>query len=571
MSPRTDPNVPASDRARWLSLVIVLMAAFIVVLDTTVLNVSIPTIIRELDSTLGAVEWVVTGYALTFATFLIIGGRLGDIYGHRKIFMIGVSLFGLGSLIASMATSVEMLIIGEAVIEGLGASLMLPATIAIMSGTFRGRERATAFAAWGAIAGVGAACGPLIGGFLTTHYSWRWSFRINVIVAPLALIGALLFVKKGLRAERKPRIDIPGAILIAISMFILVFALSEGGTYGWITPVKDFDIAGVSVWPATMSFSVITVLLLVAVALIATFVVVERRKERRNADPLFQVSQFRLRTYRFGLITVLILAMGQLGLSFTLPIFLQDAIHLTAAQNGLWQLPVGISVIIGAQIGGRAINRFGTTVVVRAGLFCYATGILCVLLTISLDVTWWKLLPGLVLYGGGVGTAGAQLTNIVMSEVPAKSSGVASGTNTTARQLGGALGVAIIGSLLSVQTIRHATDQIGSLPISGEARQLAESGVREFGAAFQPGTGMSARDAGLVQDAIEHSVTSGTRVALTFAAVMIFCGAVLSFLIPRTTHHEQTVSPTLEAMEPLEPMDVDPALLVDRPGTVAVH
>ena len=293
------PSLPVEvavedDRARWVSLGIVLIAAFIVVLDTTILNVAIPTIIRDLDTTLAAVEWVVTGYALVFATFLIIGGRLGDVYGHRRIFMIGVALFGIGSFVASISTSVGQLIVGEAVIEGMGASMMLPATIAIMSGTFRGKERATAFAAWGAVAGVGAACGPLIGGFLTTNYSWRWSFRINVIVAPIALIGAWLFVKKGLRAEHKPRIDVPGAAMVAVGMFSLVFALSEGGTYGWTVPIKDFSIAGTVIWPESMPVSFIPLLFLFAVAVLGVFVVVERRKERLARDPLLEFSQFKL-------------------------------------------------------------------------------------------------------------------------------------------------------------------------------------------------------------------------------------------------------------------------------------
>src|SRR3954453_6802679 len=183
------------DPRRWITLTIVIISAFIVVLDNPVLNVAIPTILREFHTTLPSLEWVVTGYALTFATLLIIGGRLGDIYGHRRIFVIGAALFGVGSLLASVSTSVGELVLGEAIIEGIGASLMLPATLAILSGTFRGRERATAFAAWGATAGVAAAMGPVIGGFLTTNYSWRWSFRINVIVAPLAVIGALVFMR----------------------------------------------------------------------------------------------------------------------------------------------------------------------------------------------------------------------------------------------------------------------------------------------------------------------------------------------------------------------------------------
>src|SRR4051812_43497428 len=205
----TSPAAPRTDLQKWLTLCIALLSTLIVVLDNTVLNVAIPTILREFHTTLPSLQWVVTGYALTFATLLIIGGRLGDVYGHRRIFIIGAALFGAGSLLASVSTSVGELVLGEAIIEGIGASLMLPATLAILSGTFRGRERATAFAAWGATAGVAAAMGPVIGGFLTTNYSWRWSFRINVIVAPLAVIGALVFMRPTARPARRLRIDVP--------------------------------------------------------------------------------------------------------------------------------------------------------------------------------------------------------------------------------------------------------------------------------------------------------------------------------------------------------------------------
>jgi MFS family permease len=174
--PDQPSGVDTSETAKRVTLAITIVAAFIVVVDNTVLNVAIPTILREFDTSLPTLEWVVTGYALTFATLLIIGGRLGDVYGHRRIFMIGTALFGLGSLIAALSQNVGQLILGEAIIEGIGASLMLPATLAILSSTFQGRERASAFAAWGATAGVGAALGPVIGGFLTTNYSWRWSF-----------------------------------------------------------------------------------------------------------------------------------------------------------------------------------------------------------------------------------------------------------------------------------------------------------------------------------------------------------------------------------------------------------
>ena len=222
-------DVGTADPRRWITLAIVVVAVVIIVLDNTVLNVAIPTILRDFHTELPALEWVITGYSLTFATLLIIGGRLGDVYGHRRTFIVGAGLFGTGSFVASVSTSVPTLVLGEAVIEGIGASLMMPATLAILSTTFSGRERATAFAAWGAVAGAAGAFGPVVGGFLTTNYSWRWSFRIHVIVAPLAILGAVLFMRDGERGHRPEGIDVPGAAMIALGMFGAVFALSEGG------------------------------------------------------------------------------------------------------------------------------------------------------------------------------------------------------------------------------------------------------------------------------------------------------------------------------------------------------
>jgi EmrB/QacA subfamily drug resistance transporter len=550
------------DPARWVTLAIVLMSAFIVVLDNTVLNVAIPTILREFRTTLPALEWVVTGYALTFATLLIIGGRLGDIYGHRRVFIIGAALFGFGSFIASVSTSVPQLVMGEAIIEGIGASLMLPATLALLSGTFHGRERATAFAAWGASAGVAAACGPVVGGFLTSNYSWRWSFRINVIIAPLAIIGAFVFMKDGVSSRRKVKIDVLGAALIAAGMFLFVFALSEGGTYGWVTPVETFSIAHWVLWPATRSVSIMPLVFLVSLTVLCGFYFVERSKERRDGAPLFEFAHLRLKSYRYGLLTGLVLAMGQLGLSFVLPVFLQDGKHLSAARNGLWLLPTGLFVIVGAQVGGRLIRKVGATVVVRLGLVLYALGVALVLRSVDLSLTVWGLLPGLACYGAGIGFAGAQLTNVVLSEIPNESSGVASGANTTVRQVGSALGVAVIGSLLTAQTISHAVRGIKDAPIPAGIKAQALLGVHALGANYQPPASMSARNAALLSSALEHGVATGTRFALSFAIVVVAGGAALSFLIPRAPLQARARAfRAVDVFEPLEPFDPDPALV----------
>lgn len=541
-----DGEPEALDPARWVTLVIAITAAFIVVLDNTVLNVSIPTIVRELDTTLPSVQWVITGYALTFAALLIIGGRLGDAYGHRRIFIIGVTLFGAGSLLASVSTSVGQLILGEAVIEGVGASLMMPTTLAILSGTFRGHERAKAFAAWGATAGVAAAFGPVIGGWLTTNYSWRWSFRINVIIAPLAVIGALLFMKQAARPKRRISIDVPGALLIASGMFLLVFALSQGGVYGWWAPLKTLSVTGHPVWPATRPVSAIPVLLAVAVVILGTFVWLEQRIERAGRDPLFELKHLRLPTYRYGLITVAVVAMGQLGLGFVLPIFLQDAKHLSAATNGLWMLPSGLFVILGSQVGGFLSARFGITAIVRAGLVLYALGILLILRVVALDITVWDLIPGLALYGFGIGFAGAQLTNVILSEIPFEGSGGASGANSTVRQVGSALGVSVIGSLLTVQTVNVATQRIRASSLSSAVKAKVISGVHQGSSGAAPSRSLSRRDGAIVRDAIQHGVLSGTRFAMAFAAIVIGLGAAISLLIPSEPRPERSRASTDE-------------------------
>ena len=225
------PEPERLDPRRWFAAAVVIVSVAIPVLDNTVLNVAIPTILREFHTDLPSLQWVITGYSLTFATLLIIGGRLGDMYGHRRMFMVGAAIFGVGSFLASVSHSVPTLVLGEAIIEGIGASLLIPATLSILSTTFEGAERAIAFAAWGTVAGASVAFGPLVGGFLTTEYSWRWALRINVIAAPLFVLGALAADAARTSGRRTGRASTcPGAAMIATGSFAFVFGLSEAAT-----------------------------------------------------------------------------------------------------------------------------------------------------------------------------------------------------------------------------------------------------------------------------------------------------------------------------------------------------
>ncbi len=550
------------DPRRWLTLIILIMTVVLIAIDTSVLNVSIPTILRDMHTTVPSLQWVITGYSLTFATLLIIGGRLGDVYGHRRMFIIGVTLFGLGSLLASESRSVGVLILGEAVIEGVGAAMMTPATLAILSTTFRGRERASAFAAWGAAAGAAIAFGPVLGGFLTTNYSWRWSFRINVVVAPIAIVGAIALMPRGDRKERTP-IDLPGAAMIAIGMFLLVFAFSDGGTYGWLEPIKDFTVAGSRVWPESRPIGIVPIAFLIGLAAMAGFVIYERSKERRAANPLFEFSMMGHRSFRYGLLTLGILAMGQLGVLLALPLFLQDAVKLSAQQNGLWLLPFGVFVVVGAQVGGRLTRVVSTTAVVRAGLLIESVAIVLIIVSITPDITFLRILPGLAVFGIGLGFASSQLTSVILSEVAIDRSGVASAASSTARQIGAAFGAAVIGSLITVQTTNRAIDATtATTQLSDAVKQSTIAAFRADGPNYRSPASVSTADASLIHRILTQSLADGSRMALTFALTVVFMGALLSFLIPRTSPiPRHGAAAVIDTFEPFESIDPDPAMI----------
>jgi EmrB/QacA subfamily drug resistance transporter len=476
------------DPRRWFAASIVIVSVAIPVLDNTILNLAVPTILREFHTQLSSLQWVITGYSLTFATLLIIGGRLGDIYGHRRMFVTGAIIFGIGSFLAAISTSVPTLFVGEALIEGIGASMMIPATLSILSTTFTGAERPKAFAAWGAVAGASVAFGPILGGFLTTEYSWRWGFGINVILAPLLVIGAFVFMHADERGTHRPHIDGRGAALIAIGSFSLIFGLSEGTTYGWWSPLKDLMIGSWNVWPATRAISIIPFAFLVAIVVFTVFVVVERAMERRNLDPLFEFDQLRHLGFRYGLLTTMVLAIGQFGLLFILPILLQDGKGFTALHAAEWMLPQGVFIALSAPIAGRLTRRVSITSIVRSGLILQSVGLFLVALVISATVSFFALLPGMIVFGLGVGFASSQLTNVILSDVDPEKAGVASGANTTVRQVGLALGIATFASFIDAST------RAGGSPAA---------------------------------------VANGARPALLFAGAVVALGAGLSFLIPR--------------------------------------
>jgi predicted MFS family arabinose efflux permease len=304
-------------------------------------------------------------------------------------------------------------------------------------------------------------------------------------------------------------IDVRGAALIATGSFSLIFGLSEGGIYGWWTPIKDLTIGSWHVWPATRTVSVIPIAFVVAALVFTAFVAVERAMERADRDPLFEFGQLRHLGFRYGLLTTMVLAMGQFGLLFILPILLQNGKHFSALHAGQWMLPQGILIALGAPIGGRLTRRFSITSIVRTGLALEAIGLLWVALAISPSVSFLALLPGMIVFGLGVGFASSQLTNVILSDIDPGKAGVAGGTNTTVRQVGLALGIATFASFIDAST------------------RSSESPT---------------------------AVANGARPAMLFAAGVVAFGAGLSFLIPRVT--VARVSLPEEVVGALEAIDV---------------
>ena len=518
-SPGWGQSQAPPDPKRFLALVVLSSALFIIVLDNTILNVAVPTIIRDLDTSVSALQWVISGYSLVFASLLISFGRLGDIFGRRRLFIIGASLFGVGSLIASLAQSSLQLFIGESLLEGIGAAAMLPATLSIISATFQGRERGMAFAVWGSVAGGAGALGPWLGGILTSDYSWRWAFRINVVIAPVAIIAALLVVRDS-RDERAKGVDPGGVVVVTIGLLALVFGIIEASRYGWWKAIDDLSIGSLSIVP----FS-----LLLAVAALTGFYFLEVRRASADKPVVFDFGDLVHRGFRYGLINTAVLAMGEFGAFFVLPLFLQAGLHLSAIRSGTWLLPAGAMAFLGGGLGGALSKKFGPKYVITVGLALEAMGIWGYVIAFSPHTTFLSLLPALILHGIGIGFATSQLTNVVLSDIPPAKAGSASGAAGMVRQVGTALGIALIGAIFVSQAsgnIRDSVNRAQGVPakVKQEIIANASGGIGGGG----PTTGASPAVAKLISD----DIADASKPATAFAGTVVVIGALLSMLVP---------------------------------------
>jgi EmrB/QacA subfamily drug resistance transporter len=470
-------EVSASGWRRWLALGFTLSTVTLVVIDSTVLIVSVARIIEDLDTDVVGVQWCFTGYAVVFASGLVIAGRLGDMYGPRRMVLLGTTLFGVGSLIAALSQSLPMLLLGQSLIEGIGAALLVPNTLSLIARTFSGRSRIAAFSAYATSLGAAASVGPVLGGYLTSEHSWRWAFGINVILAPVVFVGLLVTTSRDPAAGGRQRLDVRGALLIAGGMFLLVFGLSQGGVYGWWAPTAPVTIGDLEVWGASAPISVVPIALLCGVALLVAFCRTEIGLERRAAHPLFEFSQFRLRTFRLANLSTFFSAFGQLGVAVSLALYLQDVKGLSPLQNGLWVAPANVALLFGAPFGGWMSRRTDATTTLRVGVVGQIVGLGYLVVTVPMDVPYANVLPGFLVYGFATGLYSSQLTRVMLNDIAPSRSGAASGMNQTARQVATALGVATMGMVFAVVSAAYGLDSALRPPLTVAMGTLAISAL----------------------------------------------------------------------------------------------
>jgi len=461
----------------WRALIVLGAAQFLMVLDTSVMNVSISRLVEDFDTEVTAIQAVITLYALVMAAFMLIGGRFGDIMGRRRLFVLGLVVYGVGSALTAVAPTVWVLTLGWSVIEGLGAAMVLPAMAALVAESYRGEDRAVAYGVIGGLAGAGIAVGPLLGGWVTTYLTWRLVFAGEVVVV-VAILCFHRVIEEPARTGPRPRLDGVGAILSAAGLGLVVFGVLQSSSWGWVEPRNPpFTVLG---------FAPTLFVVGAGVLVLSAFLRWERRREAHGADPLLDLSLLGRPALRSGLLSLLSQNLILLGLFFVIPLYLQVVQGFDAFETGLRLLPVSGTMLAASLLASRLGRIAGPRRVVRLALATLAAAIVWLLATIDPAIDDAQFAGAMALLGVGMGLLASQLGNVVQSSVGEEERSEVGGLQFTAQNLGSALGTALIGSLLIGALAQAFTTQVEENPrISEEARQ--QTGVAlESGISFVP-------------------------------------------------------------------------------------
>jgi EmrB/QacA subfamily drug resistance transporter len=413
-----------SENRRWWTLGAVAAGLFMIMLDNTVVNVALPSIQRDLGAQLSELEWIVSGYALTFAALLLTGGKLADLLGRRLVFVAGLATFSGASLACALAPTAQFLI-GSRVVQGAGAALMNPATLSIISAAFPPRERGTAIGIWVGISATALAIGPLVGGLLTEHAGWSSIFYVNVPIGALAIAASFLLIDETRDTSQEQRLDLAGLVSSGVGLFSLTYALIESNDYGWTSAriVGAFAVAAVG---------------------LAAFVVLELRQRL----PMLDLSLFRSGTFAGANTVVLLVALAMFGVLFFVSLYMQNILGYSALQAGAAFLPMTALIVGIAPLAGRFSDRVGSRWLMAGGMALVGLQLLY-FSRLGAHESYWALVPGLLAGGIGMPAVLTPATAAALSGVPVDKAGVGSAVVNTSRQVGGSLGIALIGAIMT--------------------------------------------------------------------------------------------------------------------------
>lgn len=515
------PVRPVPGRRRWLPLVALATAQFVMVLDQSVMNVSISTLVDDFDTTVTTIQAVITLYCLVMAMFMLTGGKIGDIVGRRRAFVVGLVIYGVGSGVTSVAPTVEVLTLGWSVLEGLGAALVLPAMAALIAGNYEGPERKVAYAVIGGVAGAGIAVGPILGGWATTELSWRVVFAGEVVLV-LFILAMVRFVHDAPRSGDAPRLDGVGTVLSAAGLGAIVLGVLQSSTWGWVMPKAAS--------PAEpFGFSMTVVVLLAGAVLLWAFVAWQRRRECTGRDPLVHLDLLDVVPLRAGLLGLFSQNLILMGVFFVVPLYLQLVVGLDALDTGIRMLPVSVAMFVFSAVGSRLSQRMAVRTIVRTGLITSITAIVALLATVDPELSDVGFAVSMALLGVGMGLLASQLGNVVQSSVDASGRGEAGGLQYTGQQLGSSLGVALIGAIVlagltGVFTAKVEADPRISQEVAAQVGVATESGL-DFVASEDIAT--AASDAGIDEattvalvDDYEQAQLQALKAGLLGAAVI---------------------------------------------------
>ncbi|MFD6924076.1 MFS transporter [Streptomyces sp. NPDC059944] len=550
----------------WHALMVLGTAQFLMVLDTSVMNVSISQLVEDFDTEVTSIQAVITLYALVMAAFMATGGRLGDILGRRRLFLLGLVVYGVGSALTAVAPTLWVLALGWSVVEGLGAAMVLPAMAALVAESYTGKDRAVAYGVIGGLAGAGIAVGPLLGGWVTTYLTWRLVFAGEVVVV-VAMLCFRRVITESARSGPHPRLDGVGAALSAAGLGLGVLGVLQSSSWGWVQPRNPpFTVLG---------FAPTLFVVAAGVVVLALFARWERRREAQGADPLVHLSLLRVLPLRSGLLTLVSQNLILLGLFFAIPLYLQVVQGFDAFQTGLRLLPVSVTMLVASVLASRLGRVMGPRRVVRIALITLLGAIVWLLATIDPVIDDAQFAGAMALLGVGMGLLASQLGNVVQSSVGEKERSEVGGLQFTAQNLGSALGTAFIGSILIGALAQAFTTQVEQNPaVSEEARR--QTGVAlEAGISFvstdqvrsgAEEAGLPPREVDAVTDSYATAQLNGLKAAVLAAGGITLASFLVTGHLPSGRTRREGEGGGGGAKSPATGADTGPGDPADSPG-----